>query len=193
MTRPFGSERGAALALVLFALVVIGGLVAAVFPLATLEQRAGGNARYHVEADQAAEAGPIAVLTGWAGYRFDTLPVNGTASIGPVALGGRPLVRWTATVVRLNEQLVLVRSVGARLDAAGSELARRGVAQVLRLDPGLDSVGAGSAGAIFARRSAPTGLSAARARRAGSSSESLTAAAGPGVEPLRYRSWGRVY
>jgi hypothetical protein len=210
MTRHSGSERGAALALVLFALVVIGALVGTVIPLASLEQRAGGNARYAAEAEEAADAGPVAVLAGWGGYRLDTLAVNGTAALGPVLLGGRPDVRWTATVVRLNGQLFLVRSAGIRLDGAGAELARREVAQVLRLEPDTASAGAGITGAIFARKSTPATVSARRndfsrvpaadravrtprSGTAGTPAAAPTASAGGTVAPLRYRGWARVY
>jgi hypothetical protein len=219
MTRCRGGEQGSALAVALFALVIVGALVGAVFPLATLEQRAGGNALYEVEADEAADAGPIAVLAGWAGYGFDALAVNATASLGPVALGTGSAVRWAATVTRLNDQLFLVRSVGTRLDAAGGELARREVAQVLRLDsdvasagaglrgtglpraglpgaglPGAGSFSSGSAGAIFARESPPAADRHVRANGPlGLLAAPLAATAGIGVVPLRYRGWARVY
>jgi hypothetical protein len=210
MTRHSGSERGAALALVLFALVVIGALVGTVIPLAGLEQRAGGNARYAAEAEEAADAGPVAVLAGWGGYRLDTLAVNGAAVLGPVLLGARPAVRWSATVVRLNDQLFLVRSVGTRLDGAGVELARREVAQVFRLEPDTAAAGAGLTGAIFAPKSAPATGSAPRSRfssaaaadrtvrtrrsqLAGGPAAALTGSAGGTVAPLRYRGWARVY
>ena len=51
-------ERGMALAVAIFALVVIGALVAGAFYASTLEQRTGRNSMYAAEAAQAAETGP---------------------------------------------------------------------------------------------------------------------------------------
>jgi hypothetical protein len=190
MTTTVANERGMALALALFALIILGALVAAVFPLATLEQRSGTGALYLIEADLAAEAGPVAVLARWTSDRFDTLPVNGSAVVGPVAVGGRLASRWVATISRLNGELFLVRSVGRRLDAAGGELARREVAVVLRLSPDTSSAGAGSTGAILAPASAsepdPGVVGLPRLRRP------PPAAGAWSAEPLRYRSWARV-
>ena len=51
-------ERGMALAVAIFALVVIGALVAGAFYAGNLEQRTGRNSVYAAEAAQAAESGP---------------------------------------------------------------------------------------------------------------------------------------
>ena len=52
-----GSERGMALALAIFALVVVGALVAGAFLAGHLEQRTGRGTLYSAQAADAAEAG----------------------------------------------------------------------------------------------------------------------------------------
>jgi hypothetical protein len=192
------NERGMALALATFALVVLGGLLLVAFSAAALEQRAGGNAFYAVEAAQAADAGSVTVLAGWNGYRFDSLAVLSSVSLAPAAVGGRPGARYAATVTRLNDQLFLVRSLGIRLDAGGDELARREVAVVVRLPTVSAAAGAADhggvrlpagAGALFAREPvvAPT-------RQRFASGAPAPAVQGTAVaEPLRYRAWAQVY
>src|SRR5882724_10031595 len=68
------NERGMALAVAIFALVVIGALVAGAFYASTLEQRTGRNSMFAAEAAQAAETGPMAVLANWDAYALNNTP-----------------------------------------------------------------------------------------------------------------------
>jgi len=126
-------ERGMALAVAIFALVVIGALVAGAFYAGTLEQRTGRNTLYGAEAAQAAEAGPMTVLSNWDQYSLNNLAVGGSTALGTGYLTGRTDVKYSNTVTRLNNELFLLTSLGSRTDAAGSELAQRTVATLARL------------------------------------------------------------
>ena len=119
-----------ALPLALFALVVIGTLVAAGFAGAVLEQRVGRNTLYAVQAAGAAEAGIAAVVAGWESHGFGALLPGQSAVLAPVQLAGG--TTYEPAVHRLNPQLFEVRVVGNRLDADGGILARRELALILR-------------------------------------------------------------
>ena len=58
------NERGMALAVAIFALVVVGALVAGAFFAGTQEQRVGENSRRVTQSFGAAEAGPAALSGG---------------------------------------------------------------------------------------------------------------------------------
>jgi hypothetical protein len=126
-------ERGMALAVAIFALVIIGALVAGVFYAGTLEQRTGRNSLYAAEASQAAEAGPTAVMANWDQYALNNLPNNQLTPLGTTSVGGRADMKATTTVTRLNSELFLIQSLGTRVDATGHDLAARSVATVARL------------------------------------------------------------
>ena len=126
-------ERGMALAVAIFALVIIGALVAGVFYAGTLEQRTGRNSLYAAEASQAAEAGPTVVMANWDQYALNNLPNNQLTPLGTTSVGGRADMKATTTVTRLNSELFLIQSLGTRVDATGHDLAARSVATVARL------------------------------------------------------------
>jgi hypothetical protein len=126
-------ERGMALAVAIFALVVIGALVAGAFYAGTLEQRTGRNTLYAAEAAQAAEAGPTAIMANWDQYDLNNMAVGGTLPLGSTYMTGRTDMKYTTNVTRLNPQLFLISSLGARVDAAGNNLAQRTVATMARL------------------------------------------------------------
>jgi len=126
-------ERGMALAVAIFALVVIGALVAGAFYAGTLEQRTGRNTLYAAEAAQAAEAGPTATMANWDQYDLNNMAVGGSTSLGSTYMTGRTDMKYTTNVTRLNPQLFLISSLGARVDAAGNNLAQRTVATMARL------------------------------------------------------------
>lgn len=123
-------RRGVVLPLALFAMVVIGALVAAGLALALLEQRAGRNTLYAVQAAGAAEAGAVAVVGGWAGHGLDGLLPGQSATLPAAALPGG--TRYQASVHRLNARLFELRVTGTRTDADGGLLARRELGLVLR-------------------------------------------------------------
>jgi hypothetical protein len=124
-------ERGMALAVAIFALVVIGALVAGTFFTGQLEQRTGRNSVYAIEAAQAAEAGSPLVLSDWDQFNLNNLP-NGDSLILPTqSLGTR--ISYKPTVTRLNSDLFLVRTLGTRSGASGTVLAQRSVGTLVRL------------------------------------------------------------
>jgi hypothetical protein len=127
------SERGMALAVAIFALVVIGALVAGAFYASTLEQRTGRNAIYAAEAAQAAETGPMTVLANWNQYVNNNMPNGTTSSLGSSNFTGRTDLSYTVSATRLNNNLFLLTSLGSRVDGAGNELARSSVATLARL------------------------------------------------------------
>jgi hypothetical protein len=123
-------ERGMALAVAIFALVVIGGLVAGTFFTGQLEQRTGRNTMYAAEAAQAAEAGSPLVLSDWDQFNLNNLPVGDSLVLSTSSLGTR--ISYRPTVTRLNSDLFLIRTLGTRT-GGGSVLAQRSVGSLVRL------------------------------------------------------------
>lgn len=130
MRTPRMDERGVALVVAIFALVVIGALVAGTFFVGRLEQRTGASTVYVAQASEAADAGLIAALeeseatfSGIAGH----WPANNSeVTLASVSLGGssgNPSLRATSTIRRLNESLFLVYSLGERRAGNGTVLA----------------------------------------------------------------------
>lgn len=124
-------ERGMALAVAIFALVVIGALVAGVFFAGQLEQQIGGSSRFAAEAAQAAEEGTSAALTDWDSYSLNNTAVGATTPIGTFKVNDR--LRYTTTVRRLNTELFLVRTLGERTGGGGAVLSQRSVGNLVRL------------------------------------------------------------
>jgi hypothetical protein len=130
-------ERGMALALAIFALVIIATLVAGVFFMARLEQRSGSNSLWSIQAAEAAEAGLSETLDGWTGS-YNTLALGASAPLATQSLPGSANQRYTAEVQRLSPQIFLIRSRGERTGGAGV-LAGTTVGRVVRLTiPDLD-------------------------------------------------------
>src|SRR5579864_9180706 len=111
------NERGMALAITVFALVVVTALVAGTFYAATQEQRVSDNSRRSVAALGAAEAGADDVVTGWSPsalnkkgvYPTDSILVASSSSMDSTpGRGGR----YYGTVYRLNGNLFLVDVTG---------------------------------------------------------------------------------
>ncbi len=128
-------ERGVALPVAIFALVVIGVLVATAFHVAHLEQRTGRSSVYAAQALNAAEAGVALVLAEWASYPgLGTMAAGDSVTLAITALGDR--ATFQPAVVRLTDDLYLIRSEGTRRDAAGNPLAQRLVATLARTAPG---------------------------------------------------------
>ena len=135
--RPQSDERGIALAVAIFALVVIGALVAGTFFAGRLEQQTGRNTVMAAEAAEAAEAGLSQALasqasnaTGLLALPIDADPADST-DLGTYSLGGNTTA--TTAINRLTEYVFLLRSVGTRTDAAGGQMARRSIGQLIRL------------------------------------------------------------
>jgi hypothetical protein len=122
-----------ALAVAIFALVVIGALVAGAFYASTLEQRTGRNSIYAAEAAQAAETGPMTVLANWNQYINNNMPNGFTGTSISGAMLNRADLSYTVTPTRLNDQIFLLTSKGTKVDGAGNELAQSTVATLARL------------------------------------------------------------
>jgi hypothetical protein len=123
-----------ALPLALIALVIIGAMVAGAFASALLEQRIGRNTLYAVQAASAAEAGAVAVVGEWDGHGLGLLAPGDSAVLPTAPLPGH--TAYAPTVLRLNDELFLVRVAGIRSDADGGALARREVGLFVRVADG---------------------------------------------------------
>jgi hypothetical protein len=127
-------ERGMALPLALFTLVVLAAVIAGRFALAWLEQRIGRNVLYAVQARGAAEAGIASVIGSWEAHGLGSLPPGASTGLTGGALPGP--AAYAPTVTRLSGELFLLRVEGTRLDAGGGLLARRVVSVALRVADG---------------------------------------------------------
>ena len=125
-------ERGMALAVALFALVVIGMLVAGTFFSGRLEQQSGQNTFFVGQATEAAEGGISDAIGTITPASLMALQVGGAASdLGMVSLGSR--VDASRQLSRLTSSLFLIRSLGTRRNAAGTALATRSAGSLVRL------------------------------------------------------------
>ncbi len=143
--RRLSDERGIALAVAVFALVVIGALVAGTFFAGRLEQQTGRNTFMAAQAAEAAEAGlnsaiTLQTATGMLDMQINSSPLGGTL-LPDLAVGNH--VTATRRINRLTENVFLVRSLGRRTNAAGGELAARSLGQLIRLVQADIEVGAG--------------------------------------------------
>lgn len=114
--------RGMALPLALLALVAIGLLIASIFLLARLEQRAGRQIAASMASDAAAEAGLARVVALADSIRFDTLPLHRMTEIDRGSLGGG--VHFVDSVFRLSADGFLALATGAETDPTGRLIAR---------------------------------------------------------------------
>lgn len=148
------NERGMALAVAIFALVLIGALVAMAFFSGRLEQRGGAGSVYAVQAFEAAEAGMVDVIARWDATAFDSLAPGSSLPLDEASLDGGEWYR--PTVTRLNETLFLVRAEGTRRGPSGQFLARRVLGTLVRLEtPGVAPAAAlTAAGAVTLSQSA---------------------------------------
>lgn len=127
--RNLRNERGIALAVAIFALVVIGALVAGSFFFGMQEQRVGRNSIRMQQAFAAAEEGADLRVAAWDPrvYNYlatgDSVPFSGTVA----ANGGW----YRGSVRRLNSALYLVRSEGFSRDSTS----RQQVGILVRLRP----------------------------------------------------------
>jgi hypothetical protein len=125
-------EGGMALAVTLFALVIIGTLVAGTLFSGRLEQQSGSNTLYSTQAAEAAEAGiSDAIGTTSAGSLLSLASGGAPRNLSGLSLGGR--VDATRQISRLTSSVFLLRSVGARRNAAGVPIATRSAGALVRL------------------------------------------------------------
>jgi hypothetical protein len=120
-----------ALAVAIFALVVIGALVAGAFFAGYQEQRTARSSMYASAAADAAEAGTAEVMADWDQFNLNSIAVGSSLTLPTTTLAGK--TAYTATVNRLNNDLFLIRSLGTRTDFGGNVLAQRSVGLLARL------------------------------------------------------------
>ena len=128
------NERGMALAVAIFALVVIGALVAGTFFAGRVEQQSGQNTFYASQASEAAEAAMAQTLAGSLGAATMLAQPNlgDPTELLSVSLGGD--VVGTSSLTRLTSSVWLLSALGERQNAAGTVVARRSLAQLIRLN-----------------------------------------------------------
>jgi hypothetical protein len=128
-------RRGMALAVAIFALVVVGALVAGAFFAGHLEQRTGRNTVYAAQATDAAEAGLANVSGNWDGLNLGAVAINDSSVMNSAALGATGSASRTsykATMIRVADGLYLIKSLGTLKDAGGNILSQRLVATMAR-------------------------------------------------------------
>jgi hypothetical protein len=131
--RPMSDRRGIALAMALFALVLMGTLVAISFFVGRLEQQSGRNSFFAIQALEAAEAGISDAIGTLTEPALAAVAVGDSLALPDLVVGDR--IVSSRVVVRLTGGLFLVRSTGHRSDAAGSQLATRGLGTLVKLVP----------------------------------------------------------
>ena len=158
-SRHDSDRRGIALVIALFALVVIGALVAAVFFTAQLEVRSGANVMSGLQADQAAQAGLEYAAANWnRGWALQG--VGQTAVVNWTQLGGTSGY-FSDSVTKLNNQMVMVRGFGQVRNGGGTVLASRVGGQLFRfgsVDVGLRAAFTGGGPALIGGSETVSGL-----------------------------------
>ena len=123
-------RRGMALAVAIFALVVVGALVAGAFFAGHLEQRTGRNTVYAAQAADAAEGGLATMMGNWDGLNLGAVAIGDSSVMATTSLGGRNY--YQGTMIRVADGLYVLRSTGIRRDASGNTLSQRLVATLAR-------------------------------------------------------------
>lgn len=126
------NERGIALPIVIFTMVVIGAIVAGTFFLARQEARTGDNTLASATAAEAAEAGVAQVIANWSPATFNGIAVGDSMVLATSSLGGN--ASYTPTLSRLSPQIFLVRAVGRYQTAGVPPRSQRKVGVLARLD-----------------------------------------------------------
>jgi hypothetical protein len=135
MIRPLGlnDEQGIALPIAIFALVVMAALVGGSFFAGRLEQQSGSNTLFVAQAAEAAEAGLVEALSAVSSSVLVALPLGAPLNLGAMSFSNG--FRVERQVSRLTSTLFLVRSLAARQDASGFDLAVQTVGSLLHLVP----------------------------------------------------------
>jgi hypothetical protein len=142
-TSRVSNERGMALAVAIFALVVIGALVAGTFFAGRLEQSSGQATVYATQAAEAGEAGLSDAVSKLNGTVLGALTPGGPATdLGSLTTIGTR-VSATEFVSQLTNSVFLVEARGTRSNGAGGVLAERKLGTLIRLVAANISVKAG--------------------------------------------------
>lgn len=127
-------ERGIALVLAVFALVVIGALVAGTFYAGRIEERSGQGTVASSQAFAAAEYGLDSTISPWNRSTYNGMGTGYANRITVTTMNAGSRGRASVTVTKLNNQLFLVQSTGSQLNAANSVLTRRVLSRLVRLN-----------------------------------------------------------
>jgi hypothetical protein len=130
--RSHTNERGIALPLVLFVLVILGIIIAGTFYVARLEQKTGDNAVAGTQAAAVAEAGVDSVMANWSSAVFNSMAVAAETTMPTISMGGN--ASYTTTLRRLNPTIFMVRADGRQTFPGGGLAGRRQVSKLVRLD-----------------------------------------------------------
>lgn len=123
------NQRGIALPMAIFALVVIGGLVAGAFFVATQEQTVGRNTVKLQQAFAAAEAGVQLQVANWSSTANNALDVGDSITFSGTVTSGPGWYR--GSIRKLSDLLFLVRAEGFNRDST----TRQQVGMIVRLRP----------------------------------------------------------
>jgi hypothetical protein len=119
MRRVLQDERGMALAVAIFALVVAGALIGGVFFAGTQEQRAGANSVRVQQSFAAAEQGLNEVVRSWNTPLYNTLAPGDTFVFAPTPTADGT-GSYSGRIIKLNNQMYLIDMTGRdRASAAG--------------------------------------------------------------------------
>ncbi len=103
-------ERGFALAVSIFALVIIAALITGVFFAARQEMKIGENSMSAQRAFSAADAGVNSAIANWNITAWNSLATNATASFSGALPSGTG--SWTGTIKRLSPQIFFLQVTG---------------------------------------------------------------------------------
>lgn len=130
--RVSSDERGMALAIALFAIVVIGALVAGTAYAGRVEMTSGRSAVYATKSLEQAESGLADVFATWESAWNALATDDSLAGPSVTDVSGRN--RYSTMITRLAGNVFYVQSVGERLDAANNALSTRVLGQLARLE-----------------------------------------------------------
>ena len=147
MKRTLRNERGMALAIAIFALVVVGALVAGAFFAGTQEQRVGDNQRRVQQSFGVAEAGAVEQVRTWNPTAMNRRPMYNAAVaptdsvvVGPNLAAPGGTGRYGGTSYRVGNALFLIDVTGQDRSSAAGALAggagaRQRIGLITRLNP----------------------------------------------------------
>jgi len=145
MKRTLRNERGMALAIAIFALVVVGALVAGAFFAGTQEQRVGDNQRRVQQSFGVAEAGAVERVRTWNPDSLNRRPIYGVGGwdsvpIGPNLAAPGGTGRYGGYSYKVGTALFLIDVTGRDRGSAGGALGAGAGAQqrlglITRLNP----------------------------------------------------------
>jgi hypothetical protein len=127
-------ERGFALALALFGMVIIGALAGSTLFAGRLEQQSGQNTLFAAQVREAAELGLSEATVALTAASLAALPITeAPLNLETITLGDGLSV--TREITRLTSSLFLIRARSIRHSTAGRVLASRSLGLMVRLAP----------------------------------------------------------